>query len=597
MSSRYRFVVLGTLGLVLAAGAVAAETVPLRGEVVDGAGEALAGAVVTLTGGEGHSVSVYSDGGGAWRLHPMGLEGETTLRARLPRYADTSRSLALNEYDGEPLVLRMTPHESDAALAASLTAGAHAATIDWRDEAVEESFVSQCLFCHQIGNDWTRKDEGRAYWDAVVQRMENYGSLLTRKESRVVRATLTRSFDDPTKAEPPRERDRHDERAEARYREWSFGGGDNFVHDIEIGRDGKLYGVDMSTDLVWILDRETGGVEKVAFPESELPLGGMFSGGIAPLGTFSARRGPHSIVEGPDGRMYMTCALSGEICIFDPETREFEFVPTGGDSVYPHTLRFDEEGVLWFTLALSNQIGRMDVTTGEIELIQLPAHGFWRAMTDAMLPAMLEISSWFGRRALYVRLSHHRMDGLGHEVINLPYGIDINPVDGSVWYSKLYADFIGRVDPETLEVEEYPTPYGGPRRMRFAGDGTLWIPSFNEGVLMSFDTEKREFTGSYRLPRLNEGEYETPYALNIHPETGEVWITGNMSDRMLRFQPETERFLSYPSPTRTMFARDVVFGPDGEACTSNSNLPASAIEGGRPKMLCIESRAYPREMP
>lgn len=592
MGWRFRLVAASMLGLALIAGSAAADTASLHGSILDREGKPLAGAIVTLTGQTGHSVSAYTTNRGAWRLHPMGLDGELTLRSRLPRYADTTRTLRLDEYGGEPLVLHMEPYDSDAALAASLTAGAHAATIEWHDEAVEKSFVSQCLFCHQMGNDWTRKDADQDYWGATMRRMEGYGSLITRKEGREIRRTLSRSFDDVTQARP-QDRELHDELARARYREWAFGGGSNYVHDIEIGRDGRLYGVDMGADLVWIIDPRTNEVDRVAFPESDLPLGGMFSGGVAPLGTFAARHGPHSIVEGPDGRMYMTCSLAGEICIFDPETRAFEFVPTGEDSVYPHTLRFDSEGVLWFTLALSNQIGRMDVSTNEITLIQLPSNGFWRAVTDALLPAILEVSSWFGKRDLYVHLSHHKISGQGYRVFNLPYGLDINPVDGSIWYSKLYADFIGRVDQRTLEVEEYPTPHAGPRRMRFAKDGTLWIPSFNEGVLTSFDTRTREFTASHRLPRLNEGEYETPYALNIHPDTGEIWITGNMSDRMLRFQPETERFLSYPSPTRTMFARDVIFGPDGEVCTSNSNLPASAIEGGRPKMLCIEPDTYP----
>jgi streptogramin lyase len=61
-----------------------------------------------------------------------------------------------------------------------------------------------------------------------------------------------------------------------------------------------------------------------------------------------------------------------------------------------------------------------------------------------------------------------RMDVASGEIrlLDLPYGLDIDPVDGSVWCSKLYANRIGRVDPRTLEIEEFATPRGGPRRMR-----------------------------------------------------------------------------------------------------------------------------------
>lgn len=54
----------------------------------------------------------------------------------------------------------------------------------------------------------------------------------------------------------------------------------------------------------------------------------------------------------------------------------------------------------------------------------------------------------------------------------------------------------------------------------------------------------------------------------------------NMSDRILRFDPDAETFQAYPSPTRVTFLRDFIFTPDGDVCTSNANLPASAIEGG-----------------
>lgn len=565
----------------LACGAV------LHGLVTGADGVPIAGAIVTLGSADGHSDSAYTDADGRWHLVTDTLSGQLQLRARAPGYADATRPLTLAADDEREESLALQAAASPAAASAALTASTHAATIPWTDDALRDGFISQCMFCHQIGNDWTRKDADETYWRQVIRRMEGYGSVITGRESEAFRDTLARSFKQPV-THAVRGATPHEGLAGVRYREWSFGAGMNYVHDIELGADGRFYGVDMGADLVWIVDPRSNAVESIPFPESDLPLGGMFSGGVAPLGTFAARHGPHSIVAGPDGRMYMTCSLAGEICIFDPRTRAFEFHPVGADGIYPHTLRFDAEGVLWFTMALSNQIGRMDVASGEIRLLDLPSNGFWRWLTDALLPAILKVSAWVGKRDLYVHLSHHKLSGEGHRIFNLPYGLDIDPVDGSVWYSKLYADRIGRVDPRTLEIEEFATPHGGPRRMRFAPDGTLWIPSFNEGVLMRFDPRARQFTGAFPLPTLNPGEFETPYALNVHPRTGDVWITGNLSDRMLRFVPSSGRFLEYPSPTRTMFARDVIFTGDGSVCTSNSNLPAAAIEGGRPKLLCIE---------
>lgn len=576
------------LGMLLASFATPAGAATLHGTVSGDDGTPLAGAIVTATGTDGHSDSTYTDRQGHWRLVTDRPAGDLRLRARAPGHADAMPTVTPAADSTAATMFALPRLASATERSQALTASSHAATIPWQDASLRAGFISQCMFCHQIGNAWTRRNEGEAYWGEVIRRMEGYGSILTSDESRGFRATLARSFKQPVDAGVGGAA-YHDGLATTRWREWSFGAGMNYVHDIELGADGRFYGVDMGADLVWIVDPRTGSVESVPFPEDDLPLGGMFSGGIAPLGTFAARHGPHSIVQGPDGRMYMTCSLAGEICIFDPRTRAFEFHRVGADGIYPHTLRFDAAGVLWFTMALSNQVGRMDLARGEIRLIDLPSNGLWRWLTDALLPAILEVSSWFGKRDLYVHLSHHKLSGEGHRIFNLPYGLDVDPVDGSVWYSKLYADRIGRVDPRTLEIEEFATPHAGPRRMRFAPDGTLWIPSFNEGVLMRFNPRTTRFTGSFPLPTLDPAEFETPYALNVHPATGDVWLTGNLSDRMLRFTPATGRFVAYPSPTRTMFARDVIFTPAGAVCTSNSNLPAAAIEGGRPKLLCIET--------
>ena len=65
-------------------------------------------------------------------------------------------------------------------------------------------------------------------------------------------------------------------------------------------------------------------------------------------------------------------------------------------------------------------------------------------------------------------------------------------------------------------------------------------------------------------------------------------MTSNMSDRILRFIPKEERFISYPSPTRVTWLRDLVFTKDGKVCSSSSNLPAYGIEDGIPSFICVD---------
>jgi streptogramin lyase len=293
------------------------------------------------------------------------------------------------------------------------------------------------------------------------------------------------------------------------------------------------------------------------------------------------------MAEGNDGRLWVTNSLSSRLMAYTAETNTFETYDIAADTLYLHTIRTDQKGRLWFTVVASNQVGRFDPETKQLDLLDLPANGAHRWLTDAFMPTLMRIGAKFPRQNVPIKLSHHSWTGFGRDVMNFPYGIDVNPVDGSIWYAKLYANKIGRIDPETLEIIEFDTQAIGPRRPRFGPDGILWIPGFDSGELVSFNPVTEKFT-SYPLPTLAPGEYETPYALNVHPQTGLVWITSNMSDRIFSFDPGSESFTSYPLPTRVSFLRDMVFTKDGKVCSSNSNLPAYAIEGGLGGFICLD---------
>ena len=171
-----------------------------------------------------------------------------------------------------------------------------------------------------------------------------------------------------------------------------------------------------------------------------------------------------------------------------------------------------------------------------------------------------------------------------------PYGIDINPADGSIWYSRLFGDKIGRIDPVTLEVLEFDSPVRGPRRLRFnQQDGTLWLTGYSEGELARITTNANGFDSKvYPLPEFAKGFPPAPYALGVHPQTGDVWVNENMTDRIFRFIPEQERFIAYPVPLTGTYTRDFTFTEDGKACTSNNPLPMAALEGGIGELICIE---------
>ena len=105
---------------------------------------------------------------------------------------------------------------------------------------------------------------------------------------------------------------------------------------------------------------------------------------------------------------------------------------------------------------------------------------------------------------------------------------------GTIWWSQLFGQRIGRLDPTTGEITAWKPPFYGPRRLRVGADGIVWVPGYGSGVLGRFDPTIERWK-VYDLPTgppgpPGYGNAEEPYALNANRKTGDVWITGSASD-------------------------------------------------------------------
>ena len=573
-----------SIAALLAVTAGAATAGALSGQVTS-EGKPVPGAMVTVSdAAKARRDTAYADANGRYSL-TTDICGKVSVRTRAPYYKDATKDLDLPSDGTATLDADMAQETDPAALSNSLTASAHLTALSWKNPDTRAAFVSQCNYCHQVGNELTRVKRSRQGWDETVQRMEGYLAVLTNREAQDIAATLSSGFDGKPVAVVQKQ-PWSDELARAKVKEWVVGDELTFVHDTDVGADDRLYGSDEGHDIVWALDRKTGRIEENKEPDIDLPEGGVFSGLRLPIGVFTGKHGPHSMAQGKDGRFWITNALSSTLASFDPATRAFKLYDVGRTHLYPHTVRIDGEGIVWFTIAASNEVGRFDPKTEEMRVIPLPHDGFWRGVTDLAFPYLLKVASLFPQSGMHLAVSHTKWADQGRDAFSLPYGLDVNPVDGSIWYAKLNANKIGRIDPKTFAIREFDTPLKGPRRPRFDRDGNLWIPAFDDGGLMKFDTRAETFE-TWKLPLLSPNEYETPYALNVHPKTGDVWITSNMSDRIFRFTPSSKTFVSYPLPTRVTWLRDLVFAKDGGICSSSSNLPAYGIEGGKASFICL----------
>lgn len=527
--------------------------------------------------------TVYTAADGSYIINTS-FAGKLDLRVRMANFEDNQTTVQVRPEQISMQDLSLKNFKSPQDLSDALSASAHNAVLPWTNTSDRASFVSQCNYCHQMGNSTTRVPRSHEDWMKTINKMEGMFAMLTGAEVNRIAAVLNRGFN----GQPVNVTHNYGATAElarAKVEEWLIGDPMSFIHDLDVADNQKLYGTDEGHDVIWELDSASGKVEKYPLPDIDLPRGGKFSGMQLPIGIFSGKHGPHSMAQTSDGRIWITNALSSTIMSFDPITKAFKTYQVGHDALYPHTIRVDKNDIVWFTIVASNQIGRFDPKTETMKVTALPSNGLFRWVTDMLFPTLLHIASWFPDHALLLDFSHHKF--LGYQVLAFPYGIDVNPLDGSIWYVKLYANKIGRIDAKTMQITEFDTPMKGPRRARFDSKGVFWIPSFDEGGLMKFDTVSQRFE-SWKIPGVAANEYETPYALNVHQSSGDIWLSANNSDRILRFSQATKTFQSYPSPTRVTVLRDMSFTKDGRVCSSSSNLPAYAIEDHVPSFICID---------
>ncbi len=93
------------------------------------------------------------------------------------------------------------------------------------------------------------------------------------------------------------------------------------------------------------------------------------------------------------------------------------------------------------------------------------------------------------------------------------YGIDVAG-DGGVWFAEREANKIGRLDPATGKIDEYPTPGKDiPRRMGADWEGNIWIGFHETGKLVKIDHKTGKMTfydaadpEQWRLPRGRRSE-------------------------------------------------------------------------------------------
>ena len=219
---------------------------------------------------------------------------------------------------------------------------------------------------------------------------------------------------------------------------------------------------------------------------------------------------PHSVEVGPDGGIWYTGNKNATLGRLDPATGKIDvFAMPDPAARDPHTHVFDARGRLWFSLQQSNMVGRLVPETGMIDLVSAPSPG------------------------------------------SRPYGVKVD-ADGWVWVACNGSNCLLRIDPETMDVTEITLPAPGTtvRRLDIDAEGRIWWVNSGLGRLGLYDPS----TGEIREWPSPSGPGSHPYAIAVFD--GAVWYneSGVRPDMLVRFDPESETFQSWPIPSGEVYA-------------------------------------------
>ena len=519
----------------------------IGGKIVDGAGKPVEGVMVSAIDDEHRKwTSVFSKNDGSFVLTGL-RDVKYSIRTRLMGLADEwDTGIAAGSND---LVIQTRVAEGKE-LELQRPASSAFSMLKFDNRRDKLNFKMMCSYCHQVGTLGFRTPEEPVDWETMLRRMDGFGGLYPHTQTNIIQRLMATYKDDavekwPTFEVPPAPTGAA---AAATITMWEMDKPlEGSFHDLELARDGLVYAVNISKGRMIALDPQTGEQTAIKFPRGAY--------------------GPHSIETANDGSLWTTMCGSGHMARYDIGTKQFGVFSSGEAPKkrgnYPHTLRInpkDPEGLIWYTDAGSNSCFWIHPETHEVKEYKLLSAG----------------------QALGA--------GRGESRGITPYGLDYSPVDGSIWYSKLNGNRIGRIDPSAPDgnIKEWNPPFRGPRRLHVAPDGMVWVPGFGSGVFAKFNPDTEQWT-VYELP---DAENQIPYALNVDRD-GIVWVCGTGNDTINRFDPVTETLVEIRLPTRVSYTREIEFDEEGNVWTSTSG-PARHMERGVGAVIKI---SMPKSLP
>jgi virginiamycin B lyase len=375
-------------------------------------------------------------------------------------------------------------------------------------KAIVEAKCNQCHYLHRLTQErWTR-----ANWEQKIKWMrerihERGANDLTDQEQKVVVDYLAKNFSDKTpKPDPNGRLSRSLLKGDAaKYIAVDFEGPnpDAAFHDVAVDSRGVAWVNQLNLYALAKFDPKT-----FTFSEVRPPNLGATPGTLAHMGPPARSTGDTIWMADIGGtRRWLS---------FDTKTQTFSSVLVPADFKGPisgNFMRADPNGKMVWTTASTRIVG-LNIQTKQFVAYDIPTKN----------PGA--------------------------------YGMDVAG-DGRVWFVEREANKIGRLDPMTGKIDEFPTPgVDIPRRMGADWEGNLWVGFHETGKLVKIDQKTGKMT-YYEPPTKGSGAYiPVPDA-----RRKVIWMNEQTADKIARFDPKTETWTEFSLPIVESDARRIELDP------------------------------------
>ena len=118
--------------------------------------------------------------------------------------------------------------------------------------------------------------------------------------------------------------------------------------------------------------------------------------------------------------------------------------------------------------------------------------------------------------------------------------------DGSIWWAGQWANLVGRINPETGDIQEYPLPEGAkPHSVTADQEGNIWYTGNGNGTIGKLDPRTGMVT-AYKMP---DPAARDPHTA-VFDNRGTLWFTMQQSNMVGRLIPATGdiKLVTMPTP-------------------------------------------------